>query len=180
MSSICRAGGCTDHILDHTVLYVVHQPPPISPVLLHLRWWSVDEKTLCTQPATVTHLETNRKAECINVWLYDRKTDWMRNAIKERVEVKRICESISAFTHTKSLAVRHMAFVCAQGDFLRSNDDSFGKMPTEPEPGSAWIQCGHYVNAKGSLMPGKLEGEILNICRCMPGRSVRDWRVSRR
>lgn len=58
-----------------------------------------------------------------------------------------------------------MAFVCAQGEFLQSNDDLFGKKPTKLEPESTWIQFGHYVNTKGSLMPGKLESEILNICR---------------
>lgn len=93
----------------------------------------------------------------------------MKRAIKEGE--KRICESIPAFTHCKS-PVRHMALVCAQGDFPRSNDDLLGKNPTEPE--SARTRRGHYVNARGSLTPAKLEGEILDICRCIPSASAAD------
>ena len=73
-----------------------------------------------------------------------------------------------------------MALICAHGDFLPSNDNLLGEKPAESVPESAWMQFGHYVNTKGSLMPGKSESEILNICRRIPGRRVGGCRGGRR
>lgn len=45
----------------------------------------------------------------------------------------------------------------------------FGKHPPPDSQTSARTQPGHYVNAKGSLMPGKFECEIPDICGSVPG-----------
>lgn len=46
----------------------------------------------------------------------------------------------------------------------------FGKQPPPPDSQTgARSQPGHYVNAKGSLMPGKFECEIPDICGSVPG-----------
>lgn len=48
-----------------------------------------------------------------------------------------------------------------------SDDDLLGKQPADSQT-SARTQPGHYVSAKGSLMPGKFECKIPDICRSIP------------
>lgn len=48
----------------------------------------------------------------------------------------------------------------------------FGKHPPPDSQTSARTQPGHCVNAKGSLMPGKFECEIPDICGSVPGAAL--------
>lgn len=103
----------------------------------------VDEETFCLLPAT-----WNSTVEQKGVEIDLRHTEWKREKGKESTR------SLAAFTHCRSLSVRHMAFACSQKDFLPSNDNSLGnKKPTEPE--NSWIQFGHDVSTQGSRVPGK-------------------------
>lgn len=63
-----------------------------------------------------------------------------------------------------------MVLICAQSVFcVRSEDDLLWKTAPLDSHTSTRTQPGHYVNAKGSLMPGKFECKIPDICGSVLG-----------